>query len=211
LYIAEQMGHTVEYIVNIVSRSDDSMLFHVPNADMVPLLARSMGKRLVTEVTGGDEDGDLRALRSALKGLDADGVVVGTVWSDYQWDRINAVCEDMGLICLAPLWRKDQDIVMDELIDSGIESVIVGVYADGLDDKWLGRNVGDSYEDLKKIRSSRKIRTIGEGGEFETLTLDSPMQTLRLIIRESEKKWNGRSGVLSVERADLVRKAERSP
>ena len=206
MYIAEQMGHTVEYIVNIVSDSGDSMIFHVPNADTVPLLASSMNKTLITAVTDGSEDGDMDALRKALSGLDIDGITVGAVWSDYQWDRINIVCDDIGLVCLAPLWRKDQHIVMTELTDSGISAVIIGVYADGLDGSWLGRNVCSSYDELKELASKKKISVIGEGGEYETLVLDSPMQSARLEIEESESDWNGHSGTLNVKKAKLTRK-----
>jgi len=205
LHMAEQMGHTVEYVVNIIPDSDDSMIFHVPNMNMVPLLAESMGKRLVTATTKGSEKEDMEALGSALSGLDVEGVVIGAVSSDYQWERINSVCEELGLVCLAPLWRKDQDIVMDELIDSGVKAVIVGVYADGLDDTWLGRDIGDAYEDLKRIRSKKGISLIGEGGEYETLTLDSPMQSSVLRIEESERIWDGHRGTMNVKRARLVR------
>ncbi|MCL2607479.1 MAG: diphthine--ammonia ligase [Methanomassiliicoccaceae archaeon] len=206
MYTAEQTGHTVNTIVNIIPKHEDSMIFHVPNMNMVPLLAEAMGKEIVTAFTDGSENDDMRALRDALTGLDVKGIVMGAVWSDYQWDRINSVCDDLGIICIAPLWRKDQDTVMNELIDSEISSIIVGVFADGLDDSWLGRNVCDSYEDLKKIRSKNRISIIGEGGEFETLTLDSPMQSSKLIPEEYEKEWNGRSGTLNVKRCSLVKK-----
>jgi ABC transporter with metal-binding/Fe-S-binding domain ATP-binding protein len=206
LYIAEQMGHTVEYIVNIVSKTDDSMIFHVPNQNMVPLLAESMGKRPVTAVTGGSEEDDMEALRTALNDLDIDGVVIGAVWSDYQWERMNSVCEELNMVCLAPLWKKDQDAVMNELIDSGIRAMIIGVYADGLGSEWLGKDVCDSYGELKKARERNKISVIGEGGEFETLTLDSPLQESILHITEYEKRWNGHSGTLDVISAKLADK-----
>jgi len=206
MYLAEQMGHNVEYLVNIVSDADDSMIFHVPNTNIVPLLAKAMKKKLVTARTGGNEDEDMNALRTALKGLDVDGVVTGAVWSDYQWERINIVCGELDLVCISPLWRKDQDIVMSELIDSGISSVFVGVYADGLDDSWLGKDVGGSYGALKELSAKKKISVIGEGGEYESLTLDSPMQSSKLIIEDVEKQWNGRSGTLNVKRAKLSRK-----
>jgi len=206
MYVAEQMGHTVEYIVNIISRSDDSMIFHVPNADMVPLLSRSMKKRLVTATTGGNEKEDMEALRTALSGLEIDGVVTGTVWSDYQWDRMNMICDDLGLFCFSPLWRKDQDMIMNELIDSEISAIIVGVYADGLDDSWLGKNVTSSYNELKKVRAKNKISIIGEGGEFETLTIDSPLQSSKLKIIKTKKRWDGRSGTLDVTSAELTEK-----
>lgn len=209
MYTAEQMGHDVAYIVNIIPDSDDSMIFHVPNSNIVPLLADSMKKRLVTATTGGNEEDDMNALRKALKGLDIDGVVTGAVWSDYQWERMNIVCDELGIVCMSPLWRKDQDIVMSELIDSGISAVIVGVYADGLDDTWLGRDVGGSYEDLKRLSAKKKVSVIGEGGEYESLTLDSPMQSSVLTITESEKEWNGRSGTLNVKRAGLIKKETR--
>jgi len=206
MYLAEQMGHTVEYIVNIIPDADDSMIFHVPNANIVPLLAKAMKKRLVTARTGGNEEDDMNALRTALKGLDVDGVVTGAVWSDYQWERINIVCGELDLVCISPLWRKDQDIVMNELIDSGISSIFVGVYADGLDDSWLGKDIGGSYDALRELSAKKKISVIGEGGEYESLTLDSPMQSLKLEIEGTEKEWNGRSGTLKVKRARLSRK-----
>jgi len=206
MYVAEQMGHSVEYIVNIISNSDDSMIFHVPNTNVVPLLAKAMGKKLITAETGGSETDDMDALRSALKDLDVDGVVTGAVWSDYQWERINTICDQLDLVCLSPLWRKDQDIVMAELIDSGISAIFVGVYADGLDDSWLGKDIGGSYNALKELSAKKKISVIGEGGEYESLTLDSPMQSSKLTIEDSEKQWNGRSGTLNVKRAGLSKK-----
>lgn len=206
MYLAEQMGHSVGYIVNIVPNSDDSMMFHVPNANMVPLLAEAMGRKLVTAPTDGNEEDDLRALRKALKGLDVEGIVTGAIWSDYQWDRINAVCEDLGLICLSPLWRKDQDTVLKEIIDSGISAMIVGVYADGLDGTWLGRSIADSYDDLKRTVSKNKMNIAGEGGEYETLTVDSPIQSSRLVAEVSEKEWNGHSGTMRIRRARLEKK-----
>jgi len=211
MYIAEQMGHNVECLVNIVSESEDSMIFHVPNTDMVPLLAAAMDTPLIITSTNGSEEDDMDALRSVLEDLDVDGVVAGAVWSDYQWERINMICDDLGLVCFAPLWRKSQDTVMNELIDSKISSIFVGVYADGLDNKWLGKRVEDSYNGLKAIEQKNKISIIGEGGEFETLTIDSPMQHSILVPEEYEKEWNGHSGTLKIKRAKLEKKDSPSP
>ena len=80
-----------------------------------------MGKELIVGRSGGSEDSDMEGLRRALDGLDVDGVVSGAVWSDYQWDRMNIVCGDLGLRFFAPMWRKDQDLLLDEIIASGIE------------------------------------------------------------------------------------------
>ena len=48
LYLAEQMGHEVPYLVNIVPDDEASWIFHTPNLGIVPLMAESMGKDLVS-------------------------------------------------------------------------------------------------------------------------------------------------------------------
>lgn len=205
LYLAQQMGHEVSCLVTILPKEQESWIFHVPNLDMVPLLSASMGIPLVTAETVGTEEGDMEGLRNALSSLDVDGVVTGAVWSDYQWDRINMICGDLGLMMLAPLWRKDQDIVLDEMIGSGIKAMIIGCYAEGLDESWLGRVLDRSaVEDLIVLRERYGISVIGEGGEYETLTLDSPMQSRPILITEYEKEWKKGAGTLFVKKAELI-------
>ena len=119
LYVAEQSGHEVPYLVNIVPEDRASWIFHTPNLNVVPTLAEAMGKKVILGRSTGEEDSDMEGLRKALEGLDIDGVVTGAVWSDYQWDRMNLVCGDLGLKVISPMWRKDQDMLMEQIIDSG--------------------------------------------------------------------------------------------
>ena len=73
LYLAEQMGHEVPYIVNIMPEDEASWIFHTPNLGVVPLMAESMGKKLITAPSSGSEEGDMAGLRNALEGLDVSG------------------------------------------------------------------------------------------------------------------------------------------
>ena len=204
LYLAEQMGHEVPYIVNIMPEDAASWIFHTPNLDVVPLMAESMGKQLITAPSTGSEEGDMEGLRNALEGLDVEGVVTGAVWSDYQWDRMNIVCGELGLKVSTPLWRKDQDLVMDEFLRSGIRAIIVGCYAEGLDETWLGREIdADAVEELKVLREKYGISIMGEGGEYESMTLDSPMHSRSLEVVSTETEWSRGSGTLRVTSARL--------
>ncbi len=205
LYLAQQMGHDIPYLVSIVPGAGGSWIFHVPNINVVPIMAGSLGIELVTAETSGTEEDDMAALKNALSSLDIDGIVAGAVWSDYQWDRMNAVCGDLGLKVFAPLWRKDQDTVIDEMLEAGIRAVIVGCYAEGLDESWLGREIDrKAAEELRVLREEYGISVIGEGGEYETLTVDSPMYSKPLSIVEYEKEWKKGSGTLLVKRAELA-------
>ncbi len=208
LYLAEQMGHDVPYLVNVVPEDAASWIFHTPNLSLVPLMAESMGKELVTAGSTGTEEGDMDGLRLALRGLDVEGVVSGAIWSDYQWDRMNVVCGELGLKLIAPLWRKDQDMLMDQFLDSGIRAVIAGCYAEGLGEEWLGREIdAEAVEELKAVRARTGISVMGEGGEYESLTLDSPMHSRPLEILEAEREWSRQGGTLRVLKARLQERA----
>lgn len=204
MYTMFQMGHEIACLVNIRPAGDSSWIFHTPNQDVVPLMAESMGLALVTATTAGTEEGDMEALKAALGGLDVDGIVTGAVWSDYQWDRINRVCGSLGLTVFSPMWRKDQDTMLDEVISSGVEAIIIGCYAEGLDRSWLGRHLdAKAAEDLRAIRRKTGISVIGEGGEYESLTLNSPMHRRPIEIVSSEVEWRNGSGTLHVREARL--------
>ena len=199
LYVAEQSGHEVPYLVNIVPQDRASWIFHTPNLNVVPTLAEAMGKEVILGSSTGEEDSDMEGLRRALEGLDIDGVVTGAVWSDYQWDRMNLVCGDLGLKVISPMWRKDQDMLMEQIIDSGIRAVIVGCYAEGFDESWLGRPINhDTLKDLKALRSKYGISIMGEGGEYESMTLYIPGFSHGFEIVEAEKEWKRNDGTLRV-------------
>ena len=199
LYLAEQMGNEILALVNIVPSDKGSWIFHTPNLGAVPSMAEAMGLPLVTAESDGTEEGDLKALKSALQDLDVDGVVVGALWSDYQWDRMNRVLGELDMIMVAPLWRKDQDMVYDEMVSAGIEAMIVGVFAEGLDESWLGRRLdAEAKKGLVELRERYGISIMGEGGEYESMTLDSPIHLKRLRVVDAEKRMTRSSGTYDV-------------
>jgi len=204
LYLAKQMGHEIPYLVNIMPTDKASWIFHTPNLNIVPLMAEAMGIPLVSISSDGTENGDLSSLRDILEGMDIEGVITGAVWSDYQWDRMNLICGDLDLKVISPLWRKDQDLVYDEMVDSGIDAIIVGVFAEGLDQRWLGKHLdGKCKKELMQLREKFGISILGEGGEFESMMLDSPMCEKRLEIIDSEIECDRSSAILNVCKAVL--------
>lgn len=203
-YLMEQQGHEVNVLVNVRPRDRHSWVFHTPNLKVLPLMAESMGKELVAVDSSGTEEDDLRALGDALSLLDVDGVITGAIASDYQWDRINHVCEGLDLNVYSPLWRKDQDLLMSELVEAGIKAVLVSVSADGLDASWLGREIDrPALDALREVARRRGMNLAGEGGEYETLVLDSPLHRRPLRIMESKVESGRDYGLLQVKRAML--------
>ncbi len=199
MYLALQSGFEVPYLVSIKPVNDESWIFHVPNIDMIPVLADVTERIHIKGFTDGTEEGDLIGLKKALENLDIDGIVMGAVWSDYQMDRMNRVCEDLGLKVFAPLWRKDQNMLLREILESGIEAVIVGYYAEGFGPEWLGRKIDwEAFEDLEELNKRFGVSITGEGGEYETIVLNSPIHKHPLKITSFENTVGRNSGTMKL-------------
>jgi diphthine-ammonia ligase len=203
-YLMEQQGHVVDHLVSILPSDPHSWVFHTPNLDLIPLMAKAMGKKLVTKRSSGDEASDLGALKEALIGLEVDGVITGAIASDYQWDRINGVCEEIGMKVFSPLWRKEQDLLMTELLEAEIKAVFVSVSAEGMEPSWLGRQLDQtSLVELRRLARIHGMNLAGEGGEYETMVLDSPIHRQALRIDGSKVELTRDGGRLTVTKAIL--------
>jgi len=207
-YVAMQRGWEVTHLLSIIPEDRDSMLFHVPNLHLTPLLAEAMGLPLLQEPANAGEAGELDALRRIFRRVDADGVVVGAIASDYQHERVNRVAAETGLRVFAPLWRHDPRRLVRDYLTAGMEIVFSSVSAEGLDASWLGRRWDDGVvEDLLRLQERHGVHPCGEGGEFETLVLDGPMFSKRVRVVRASPEWQGSSGVWRVSEARLEAKA----
>ncbi|MBI5347396.1 MAG: TIGR00289 family protein [Candidatus Aenigmarchaeota archaeon] len=197
-HVMQQQGHKITQIVSMISENPESYMFHVPNARLVEKQAETMHIPLVQRKTKGEKEKELNDLKSALEGLDIDGVVTGAVASNYQKTRIDNICKELSLASIAPLWHADQELLLRKMVDDGFEIIITAVAADGLTENWLGRNLNDCMEELIKLSKKHRFSPIGEGGEFETLVVNCPLFKKRLKITESKKHWDGMSGWMEI-------------
>jgi len=204
LHVAQERGWDVGSLVTILPEDPVSMMYHVPNLHVVPVLADAMGIPVVLERAGPGEEAELEALRRALSRTNADGVVVGAIASDYQHSRVNGVAHELDLRVFAPLWRRDQAQLLREYIEAGIEAVFTAVSAEGLGPEWLGRALDSAaIDDLLALSKRVGLSPCGEGGEFETLVTYAPSFSRRLEIVRARPRWDGASGVLEIREARL--------
>jgi diphthine-ammonia ligase len=207
IYLAQQRGWEIATLVTLMPKRGDSYMFHIPNIHLAPMLAKALGIKIITYGTEGNEETEFEDLKSALTDLDVDGVLTGAIASDYQATRIDRLCHQLDLVCHSPLWRWDQGAVLKDVVDAGFEAMVVGVYAEGLDEKWLGRILDpNAIIYLEALAESHGINISGEGGELETLVLDGPNFLKRVDVLKSDIYWHGYSGELHVSRATLVEK-----
>lgn len=205
MHLAHAQGHEITAIIAIISENQDSFMFHTPAMNMVELQAKALGIPLVLKKTKGEKEKELTDLKDAIasvKGID--GVVSGAVLSEYQKQRIDVICEELGIKSFAPIWHKNLESIWEEVLGQEFEVIVTGVAADGMGPEWLGRRIDDAaLTDLRVLDEKFGVSITGEGGEFETLVLDCPLFSKRIVIEESETQWDGMAGRLVVKKASL--------
>jgi ABC transporter with metal-binding/Fe-S-binding domain ATP-binding protein len=207
-YIAQQQHFEVVGTITIVPSASDSYMFHVPNARFASTISSAMGIPNLTAEVPSEQD-ELQILSRAIESMAVDAVITGAIASDYQMFRINFVCEELGVKVFSPLWHKDQEMLLREIVGAGFDVRMVGVAADGLDERWLGRRIDPkAIDDLVALQRKRRINVSGEGGEFETITLDGPNFSKRLEIASCSSDWYARSGVLRINALRQLEKAQ---
>jgi predicted ATP pyrophosphatase (TIGR00289 family) len=207
LYRALKKSYEIKHLVTMVPQRQDSWMFHYPNIHMADLFAEAVGIPLVKAKTSGIKEAELKDLKQVLAQLDVDAVVSGGISSQYQKKRIDEICQELGLKHIAPLWHEDPLELLKEIVTLKMETIIVGVYAYGFDETWLGKKIDeDTVKGLVELNRKFQVSLVGEGGEYETLVLDAPFFKKKIQLIEKEKIWEGQSGYLLVKKAVLVKK-----
>lgn len=210
-YYLEQ-GWEVKCLISLKSFNPQSWMFHTPAIEMTELQAEALGIPLVLRETKGEKEKELedlaKALEEAKKKFNLRGIAVGALLSDYQHERVNRICHSLGLKCFSPLWHKNQEQLLREIISLGFDVRIVGIAAQGLDESFLGRKIDKGVlEKFLELHKKYGFHVGGEGGEYESLVVDAPIFKKRIELLETRKVMeNENTGRLEILRAELVGK-----
>lgn len=206
LYKLYQEGHNIKYLLLMVPQRTDSYMFHHPNAKFVYLQAEAMDIPLKTADTKGEKEKELEDLTVLMASVkdEVDGIVTGALASRYQRTRIDAICQDLDLISLSPLWGMDPEEYWRDLLADGFEVMITSVAAGGIDESWLGRVIDDkALEELTSMAKKHRFHLAFEGGEAETFVLNMPLFKDPITVEKAETSWDGVRGTYRFVKAGL--------
>lgn len=208
-YITHSQGYELKYLITVLPEKPYSYMFHYYNAGLTEFQARSMGIPLLQKTTKGEKEEELEDLKEAIRTVknEIDAIVTGAIASEYQKQRIDIICEELKLSSFAPLWHKDYDMLLEDMLSTGFEIIITAVAAQGLDENWLGRKIDKQcIEDLKILSKKYKIQLAGEGGEYDTFVLNMPLFKSKLGVAKARKEWSGNSGAYIIEKLEKTKK-----
>ncbi len=212
LYLVKKLNHEVVCLITIHPHSDESLLFHYPNSFIASKLADAIDLPLIENYsTSLDKEKEIDRLYDALKQAKSrysiDGIVHGTIASQFQLKIFNQICNRLSLKIFSPLWGIDTDRYYKELIENKFKVIITRVAALGLDKSWLGKTIDKETINILRKNSKRfKFNLNFEGGEAETIVLDCPLYRKQIVIGESKIHWDGIRGMFEILDVDLITK-----
>ena len=203
-----RLGHEVVCLANLHPPNDsgidemDSFCFQTVGHDVIEAYAQCLGLPLVRQElkgtalnqslgyieTQGDEVEDLTLLLAKVQQEvpSVEAVSSGAILSNYQRLRVENVCMRLGLVSLAYLWQRSQAELLPEMVSSGVEAIVIKVASMGLKINMLGKTIGELHPVFERLNSQFDLHICGEGGEYETLTLDCPLFRYRIVPDEIE-------------------------
>jgi ABC transporter with metal-binding/Fe-S-binding domain ATP-binding protein len=201
----------VACLITVLPLNPESYLFHTPNVSLTALQAEAAGLPLVSVESEGVEEAEVADLSRAIsRGVEKhgiEGVVTGAIHSVYQATRIQRVCHDLDLWCFNPLWQRNQEEYLDEVVSSGFRFLISGISAAPFEEPWLGREVDrGALDELKTMARRHRMNPAGEGGEYETFVLDAPFFRKRIDVLRASGEYHEHHGTYRIEDARLVAK-----
>jgi diphthine-ammonia ligase len=203
--------HEIVCLVTLISENPHSYMFHTANIHITEMQAEALGLPLLVATTKGEKEIELADLKNAIAEAQEkhhiEGIVTGALRSVYQASRIQKICDELGLVCYNPLWQMDQIELLNEVVSSGMNVIISGVFAEPLGKDLLGKQIDSAMiQKLAKAAETHKINPAGEGGEIETTVLDAPIFKKKIAIKKSSIDYKDFAGFYKIEEAELVSK-----
>ncbi|QRV87372.1 diphthamide biosynthesis protein [Ceratobasidium sp. AG-Ba] len=151
----------------------DSFMYQTVGQDAIELVAGALGVPLFRRIIHGsavEQGGEYGAREGKMDKLEAG------VEGDEAEDMFNLLSEV----------KRDQRELMSEMIQAGVEAILIKVAGIGLQERHLGKTLAQMEPTFHKLHDMYGAHICGEGGEYETLTLDCPAFKRRIRINETK-------------------------
>jgi len=201
----------IEYLLSVKPTRTDCFLFHFATVEHTPLLAEQMGIRhILTSCSVADPEKEAEIVRRMVEAeTKVDAVVLGGVGlQETQLRSIQNALLPLGIEVFAAHAGEEHDKVMLQMLEKGYTFMITQIASDGLGEKDLGtvltiENIQQFFAKSKKFR----FHVGGEGGYYDTLTLDGPIFKNRLEALSSRPNMECEcAGHLIVEKLAVIPK-----
>lgn len=204
LYEAGQNGYDVRCLVTFAPAKPD---FLAHPLRFIQLQARALAlPHYVLPVSAPFDKSYETGLRRLRDEMDIQCVVTGDIAEvDGNPNWIRERSRPVGLDVQTPLWGRDRNTLLQQLLDSGFKARISCVNTRWLDQSWIGRELNDAaIAELRLIRDQNGLDLCGEEGEYHTLVIDGPQFTRSIDIRAFSTRTSDALAYMDIHELELV-------
>jgi uncharacterized protein (TIGR00290 family) len=111
----------------------------------------------------------------------------------------------VGLRVYTPLWGRDRNALLRQLVERGFKVRFSCVRTRWLNESWVGRELNDSaIAELHTIREQTGLDLCGEEGEYHTMVIDGPQFTRGIDIRSYSNRIADSLAYMEIRELELV-------
>ncbi|MDO8555735.1 MAG: diphthine--ammonia ligase [Nanoarchaeota archaeon] len=205
-------GWDIQYLLSVKPSRRDCYLFHFATVEHTKYLADALGiPHILVGCDVADPKLEAQIVREVIEKNPVDAVILGGVGlQETQLRSVRDALFDLGIEVFAAHKDEDEELLMRRMIADGYEIVMTEIASDGLTAEWLGKTLTlENFEQLKVLSKKFGFDLLGEGGYYNSLVVDGPIFTKKLVIKSSEKVMEAaNSGFLLVHALDVIAKLE---
>ncbi len=182
---AIKQGYTPKVLLNVLNEEGKISRSHgIPSAILQAQAdAAGLPIHLISSSWQEYEQRFTGALHQLKEQYQLSHAVFGDIDLQPHRDWEEKVCANAGLTAVLPLWQQDRRQLVLQMIESGIETIIVSCNR-AMGERFLGKKITLSLvEELEALG----VDACGENGEFHTLVLNCPLfsQTVSVTINRT--------------------------
>jgi diphthine-ammonia ligase len=183
---AAEQGLKPTVLLNMMNENGKVSRSHGIPFSVLEQQAKQIGVPLVAVPASWNdyEKNYIAILHDIKKQYEIEGVVFGDIDLEPHREWEEKVCNAAELKAFLPLWQQDRVNLVFQMIDSGIETMIVSCNLE-MGEAYLGKIV---TKELALELQQKGIDACGENGEYHTLVLNCPLFKEKIILPKYQKQ-----------------------
>jgi diphthine-ammonia ligase len=198
-YKAKEQGIDIRYLLNFASDTERKSRSHEIDSELILRQAELTGIPVIQKYTSSASyEKTFKETINSLKKEGVEAIVFGDIYLQEHKDWIDRICGELSVKAILPLWKIDTDMLINEFIGLGFETVVVTAKKDIMEKEHIGRVIDRGFVD-ELVSMNKDIDLCGEKGEFHTLVTAGPLfNKKRINLKETGKTLKEGRHVLNI-------------
>lgn len=203
-YYRARKDFEITCLLNMITEDGTVSRSHGIRVDVLRLQGEAMGLPLIQVKSSWETyEAEFKRTLSCFKDRGIEAGIFGDIDLEEHRQWVERVSREAGIKAVLPLWgEKKRENLIEELIISGFETIVVATRKDLLGPEWLGRRIDHDF--VGEISGLGGIDLSGENGEYHTFVLWGPIFKKRINIMRAEKITRDQHHFLDIAKCELA-------